>query len=146
MKKLFLIFASILFTHTAFCQITKQSIDYQYFRDTKDYYSFELFKIISQSNASVMLLNFSSNANYDKIEKIYIKSGDRDYRLPFKHSEEIAKSDNPKLKNYAVSFNASEFMDKRTLCKAQLIFKLDNGINYTLPLNLCDITDLISKH
>jgi len=133
------------FTKLSFGQQLKKSIDYEYFRDEKSYYAFELFKD-SSSRDDLMLLNFTSNVAFKKVDKIYIQKGAKEIKLKFKTREDIVSSDNPELKFYPIVFNARDLNIKEIGCEAKIIFKTDNGFTYTLPLILCPVIEETAKN
>lgn len=146
MKITLLIFALITFGKISYSQQTKQSIDYQYFRDDKNYYAFEVFKDNGKGINDYLMMNFTTNTNYKKIEKIYLKAGETELKLKFKLREEAVKSDNPEQKFYPIIFDAKDLIVKNFPCDAQIIFKLDNGMSYTLAFNTCIVIASIGKN
>ena len=146
MKKLFLLFAFIAFGHLVYSQQGKKVIDYQYFRDEKNYYAFELFQNDADEIDDQLMLNFSSNAQYNKIEKIYLKAGAEEFKLKFRLRGDLVKSDNPEQKFYPISLDGKDLKDKKLPCDAQIVFKLDNGNIYLLPFKTCTVSNLISKN
>lgn len=146
MKTFLFAFIFIALGKVSYCQQLKQSIDYQYYRDDKSYYAFELFKEVKNTEDNQLLLNFTSNAHHNKIDKIYIKSGDVELRLKFKVRTETIHSDNPEQKFYPISFNKNELVDKKIQCEATIIFKMEGGIQYALPFNTCNLKELMAKN
>lgn len=146
MKTSLFIFLFLALSKLSYGQQLKQSIDYQYYRDAKNYYAFELFKEAKNLEDNMLMLNFTSNVNFNKIDKIFIKSGEVELKLKFKAREEIVRSDNPEQKFYPISFNRKDLIDKNIPCEATIIFKMDNGIQYILPFNACNIRELIAKN
>lgn len=146
MKITFTLIALLFVSHIAFSQANKQSIDYQYFRDAKDYYAFELFKDQNTITTTFVKLNFTTNAVFNKIEKIYLKSGEKEIKIQFKKRDDEVKSDNEKQKTYPIIFDWKDLLDKNISCESQFIFKLDNGFTYTLPINICMVTAQINKN
>jgi len=145
MKTALFLFAFITLGKIVYSQQTKQSIDYQYFRDEKSYYAFELFKNAGQTSDQLMI-NFTANTSFKKIEKVYLKAGDTELKLKFRHREETLKSDNPDQKFYPIVFYSKDLEDKKLACNAQIVFKLDNGSTYILPFNTCDVIEFIAKN
>ncbi|MGM9475962.1 hypothetical protein ACS5PU_06010 [Pedobacter sp. GSP4] len=135
MKTFVTLFALVVLANLAYGQ--KKNIDYQFFRDTKQYYAFELFKNADSEKTGELMLNFTTNDSFTKIEKILIKAGAVEVKLKFKQRAEAVKSDNPEQKFYPVIFSEKEITDKNLGCEAQIVFKLDNGLSYTLPFNAC---------
>lgn len=146
MKTTLLFFALIAFGTIAYSQQTKQSIDYQYFRDDKSYYAFELFKDNSSGMDSHLMINFTANSSFKKIDKVYLKAGEAELKLKFKLREETVKSDNPEQKFYPIIFEARDLADKNFPCDAKIVFKLDNGTTYTLPFSTCSVIEFIAKN
>ncbi|RZK19049.1 MAG: hypothetical protein EOO86_08555 [Pedobacter sp.] len=146
MKTALLFFALATLGKISYSQQTKQSIDYQYFRDDKSYYAFEVFKDNANGMDDHLMINFTANTSYKKIEKIYLKSGETELKLKFKLREESIKSDNPEQKFYPIIFDAKDLSGKNFPCDAQIIFKLDNGMSYTLPFSTCSVIEFIAKN
>ncbi|TCD00627.1 hypothetical protein EZ449_20495 [Pedobacter frigidisoli] len=146
MKTALFLFAFMAFGKMGYCQQVKQSIDYQYFRDDKSYYAFELFKNSNNGMDDQLMINFTSNSSFKKIEKIYVKAGEVELRLKFKVREETVKSDNPEQKFYPIVFNGKDLENKKLPCNAQIIFKLDNGTSYSLPFSTCNVIEFIAKN
>lgn len=146
MKTALLLFAFIAIGKMAYCQQAKQSIDYQYFRDDKNYYAFELFKNSNNGMDDQLMINFTSNSNFKKVEKIYLRAGGVELKLKFKLREETVKSDNPEQKFYPIVFDGRDLADEKLPCNAQIIFKLDNGTTYSLPFSTCSVIEFIAKN
>lgn len=136
MKISLLIGFFIALSNLCLAQQSKQNIDYQYYRDANTYYAFELFKNTSAADDNLML-NFVSNSNYKKIEKIYLKQGTVEFKLKFKVRVDTVNSDNPELKFYPISFILKDLDEKNICCDAQIVFKLDNSSVLTLPFSIC---------
>lgn len=146
MKTSLLIFILLALGKLSHSQQLRQSIDYQYYRDDKSYYAFELFKDVKNMEDNQLMLNFISNVSFDKIDKIYIKSGNVELKLRFKKRDEIIHSDNPEQKFYPISFNIKDLTDKKIPCEATITFKMEGGFQYTLPFNACSIKEFIAKN
>ena len=146
MKSSLLILLFIAFTKICFAQNTKQSIEYQYHRDGKNYYAFELFKETKNSNNDQLMLNFIYNAPFKKVEKVLIKTADVEFKLKFKVREEQVKSDNPEQKFYPITIDYKSLAEKKLECEVQIIFKLDDGSSLVLPFNTCTIREFIAKN
>ena len=145
MKIALFLFAFVAFGKIAYSQQTKQSIDYQYFRDEKSYYAFELFKNAVMGDDQLMI-NFTANIPFKKIEKIYVTAGENEVKLKFKIREEVIKSDNPEQKFYPIVFSSKDLEDKKISCEAQIIFKLDNGQLYKLPFSTCNVIEFLANN
>ncbi|WP_316760475.1 hypothetical protein [Pedobacter aquatilis] len=143
MKTSLIIFFFIVLSKMCFAQ-QKQSLDYQYYRDDNKYYAFELYKNASLLDDKLML-DFVSNGNYKKIDRIYLKEGGIETKLKFKSREEIIKSDNPEQKFYPIMISSKDLESKKTACEIQIVFKLDNGSILTLPFNICAIFEQLDK-
>ena len=137
MKNTLYILLLILSGTCANAQQSKTSIDYQYYRDDKSYYAYDLFSYSAIPDHQLML-NFTTNTAFKKIEKIYIIAADVEIKLKFTQRDEVIKSDNPEQKFYPVAFELKELLDKKLDCEARIVFKLDNGISYSLPFNACN--------
>lgn len=137
MKRILTFLTFVCLSGLAFSQQTKTSIDYQYFRDEKSYFAYELFTQDQNPQNRFLMLNFTSNINYNKIERISIVSANDEVKLKFKLREETVKSDNPEQKFYPISLDVKDLADKKIPCEAKIIFKLDNGLSYTLPFDSC---------
>ncbi len=137
MKTILYIFLLTLYATIANAQQSKTRIDYQYYRDDKSYYAYDLFTYPASAGNQLML-NFTTNSDFKKIEKIYIIAADVEIKLKFKQRDEIIKSDNPEQKFYPVAFELKDLLNKKLDCKARIVFKLDNGISYSLPFNGCN--------
>jgi len=146
MKKFFLTVVFILTSGWAYSQQTKRTIDYQYFRNENSYYAYELFKNNDAEKNNQLMINFSVNVNYKKVDKIYIKSKDIEFKLKFKERGETVKTDNPEQKFFPIIFNGDDLVAMKLPCETQIIFKLDNGLQYTLPLNNCNIIEFMKKN
>lgn len=146
MKTSLFLFLLIAFGKVTYSQQIKQSIDYQYFRDDKSYFAFELFKDGSNGMEDQLNINFTSSSTFTKIDKIYIKAGVVELKLKFKIRDEKVKSDNPELKSYPIMFNSKDLDSKQLGCNAQIIFKLDNGALFTLPFTACNIKQFLAKN
>jgi|GEM_PF-756186 len=146
MKQSLFLFLFIAFSKISYSQNLKQSIDYQYYRDDKSYYAFELFKDVKNVFGDQLMLNFTSNSDFKKIDKIYVKAGELEVKLKFKWRAETVVSDNPEQKFYPISFDSKDLEDKKMACDALIIFKLDNGFSYSLPFNTCGIKEWIAKN
>lgn len=146
MKKPFLLFVFILPGGWAYSQQTKRTIDYQYFRNENSYYAYELFKNTDAAQNNQLMINFSVNVNYKKVDKIYIKSKDIESKLKFKEREETVITDNPEQKFFPIVFNGDDLVAMKLPCETQIIFKPDNGLKYTLPLNYCNIIEFMKKN
>ncbi|MCZ4222773.1 hypothetical protein [Pedobacter rhodius] len=138
MKTSILLFFFLVLTKLSFGQQLKQNIDYQYYRDDKNYYAFELFKNQS-SNDDNLMLNFTSNVEFKKIDKIYIQAGTEEVKVKFKVRAEVVSSDNPAFRFYPVVFSLKDLTHKEIDCEAKINFKMDNGMIYTLPFNICNL-------
>lgn len=143
MKTSLITFLFIALSKICFAQ-QKQSLDYQYYRDDKKYYAFELYRNTSLLDDKLML-NFVSNGNYKKIERIYLKEGATETKLKFKTREEIIKSDDPEQKFYPIIFSSKDLENKKTACELQIVFKLDDGSILTLPFSICTIFEQLDK-
>ncbi|KLT64227.1 hypothetical protein [Pedobacter sp. BMA] len=137
MKHILYTLLLILSGTIANAQQRKISIDYQYFRDVKNYYAYDLFRYSGSPDNQVML-NFTTNAAFKKIEKIYIVAGDVEIKLKFRQRDEVVKSDNPEQKFYPVAFDIDNLLENKLDCQSRIVFKLDNNISYTLPFNGCN--------
>ncbi|WP_316796284.1 hypothetical protein [Pedobacter agri] len=146
MKNTILLFTIILIGQLAYSQQNKQSIDYQYFRDNTNYYAFELFTIDNKVVNNQLMINFTANVNFKKIDKVYLKSGETELKLKFKVREEVVKSDNPEQKFYPIIFDAKDLIDRKIPCEAEIVFKLDTGLSYILPFNTCNAIKYIAKN
>lgn len=146
MKTSLLIFILLALGKLSHSQQLRQSIDYQYYRDDKSYYAFELFKDVKNTEDNQLMLNFISNVSFDKIDKIYIKSGNVELKLRFKKRDEIIRSDNPEQKFFPISFNIKDLTDKKIPCEATITFKMEGGFQYKLPFNACSIKEFIAKN
>ncbi|WP_316829424.1 hypothetical protein [Pedobacter aquatilis] len=134
----------ILLTKLSFGQQVKQNIDYQYYRDDKSYYAFELFRNIADDKA-IVNLNFTTNTAFKKIDKIYITNGVKEVKLKFKTRSDVVESDNPELKFHAISLNIKDLANKEIDCEAKIVFKLDNGLIYTLPFSRCNLDEQLTQ-
>ncbi|WP_231424399.1 hypothetical protein [Pedobacter sp. Leaf250] len=146
MKNTILLFTIILIGQLAYSQQNKQSIDYQYFRDNTNYYAFELFTIDNKAVNNQLMINFTANVNFKKIDKVYLKSGETELKLKFKVREEVVKSDNPEQKFYPIIFDAKDLIDRKIPCEAEIVFKLNTGLSYILPFNTCNAIKYIAKN
>jgi len=145
MKTSIIIFFFLALGKISYGQL-KQSIDYQYYRDDKSYYAFELFKDIKNLEDNQLMINFTSNTNFSKIDKISIISGALEFKLKFKDRADVVHSDNPEQKFYPISISKKDLMDKKIPCEAIIIFKMDNGTQFSLPFYACSIKDFIAKN
>lgn len=145
MKTAIFLFLFVSLTKISFGQQLKQSIDYQYYRDDKNYYAFELFKNQSSNNNELML-NFISNSAFKKIDKIYIRTGAKEIKVKFKIRDEAVSSDNPEFKFYPIVFNSAALLIKEVECEARISFKMDNGLVYTLPFNICAVNEQLAQN
>ena len=136
MKTSLLLLFFVILTKLSYSQQVKEIIDYQYFRDDESYYAFELFKSPSSKNDALML-NFTLNSACKKIDKIYIQAGAKQVKLRFKIREDVVSSDNPDQRFYPIIFSSKDLEEKEVGCEAIIIFKMDNGLTYTLPFNKC---------
>lgn len=137
MKNILFVLFLILSGTIANAQQSKTSIDYQYYRDDKSYYAYDLF-CYPASPGNQLMLNFTTNTASNKIEKIYITAADVEIKLKFRQRDEVIKSDNPEQKFYPIAFELKDLLDKKLDCRARIVFKLDNGITYSLPFNACN--------
>lgn len=140
MKTTIILLFCLISAKFSMAQQARQTIDYEYFRDDKQHYAFELFKNTS-SKDDVLMLNFASNGTLSKIDKIHILKGAEEIKLKFKMRQDVVSSDNPELKFYPIMFSKKELEEKVLGCEAKVRFKMDNGIIYTLPLVLCNTTE-----
>ncbi|MCZ4243754.1 hypothetical protein [Pedobacter punctiformis] len=146
MKTSLFILVFLAFGKITYGQQLKQSIDYQFHREGKNYYAFELFKDAKDLNNNQLMLNFISSANFKKVDKILIKAGEVEVKLKFKLREEKVNSDNPEQRFYPIVFDLKSLTDKKMECNAQIIFKLDDGSSLTLPFTTCSIKELVVKN
>jgi hypothetical protein len=146
MRTSLFIIALIILSKVSFAQQVKKNIDYQYFRDDKKYYAYELYKDFNALKTDQLLLNFTSNSSFKKIEKIYVKTEKSEVKIRFKQRAETLTSDNPELKFYPVTFSINDLKEKNIGCDAQIFFKLDNGELLILPFSMCMIEDQLSKN
>ncbi|WP_316803487.1 hypothetical protein [Pedobacter nototheniae] len=146
MKPYLLLLLFIVSGKITFAQNVKQSIDYQFNREGKNYYAFELFKNNKDSNNDYLMLNFTSNSSFKKIDKILIKTTDSEFKLKFKVREEQVKSDNPGQKFYPIVIDYKSLSVQKLNCDAQIIFKLDDGSSLALPFNICSIKQILSRN
>lgn len=146
MKTILLFCTLIVIGTCAKAQQSKQNLDYQYFRDTKNFYAFELFKDLRNGDKSELKLNFSANESFSKIDKIYLKDEVNEIKLSFKPREEVIKTDNPNQKYYPIVFDSRILENKKLSCEAKMVFVLDNGSKYSLPFNVCAIKTALAQH
>lgn len=146
MKTILLFCSLMMFGTLAKAQQSKQNIDYQYFRDTKSYYAYELFKDLRNGDKNELRLNFSANESFSKIDKIYLKDEGNEIKLSFKPRQDIIKTDNPDQKHYPIVFDSKILESKKLSCEAEIVFVLDNGSNYSLPFSLCVIRTALATH
>lgn len=146
MKTSLFISILLIFCKVSFAQQVKKNIDYQYFRDDKTYYAYELYQDVNNIKTDQLQLNFTSNSLYKKIEKIYIKTEKSEVKIRFKQRMETLTSDNPELKFYPVNFRLNDLKGKNIGCEAQIFFKLDTGELLVLPFSMCLIEEQLSKN
>ena len=144
MKKYYFLFAFLLIGKFSFSQQTKKIIDYQYQRDGKSYFAFEIYKNLSDTNSDKLNLNFSSNSQYSKVEKVVVKIGDDETKLSFKFNDQQNISDNKEIKNYLITIDKKDLF-KITACNATIIFKLDNGLIFSLPFSPCAYKSVLAQ-
>lgn len=145
MKSSLLLFVCLIITKFLYSQQIKQKIDYQYFRDAKEYYAFESYIDLNDADKDKIYLNFSSNIIFNQIEKIFIKVGEIETKLKFKTRNDTVKSDNAEIKFYPIMFSV-ENLNLKLDCDATILFKLNNGLILSLPFNTCNYNKTITKH
>lgn len=145
MKKSLLFIILLSLSKLLLAQNVKQQIDYQYFRDDKSYYAFELYKELNAESTDLIKLNFSSNSIFKKVDKIYITSNLTDIKIKFRQREEKIDSDNPEMKFYPLVLSLKELKSKDISCDAVITFKLDNGYSLSLPFSMCNISEQLAR-
>ncbi|MCX2574326.1 hypothetical protein [Pedobacter sandarakinus] len=142
MKMRFIIFVLMLIAEFAHSQ-TKQQLDYQYFRDDKVYYAYELFRNTTGTNRQLML-DFTVNVAFKKIQKVYLISNKSEIKVAFEIRNEVLKSDNPSQHSFPMAMD-KDFDISIVPCDAKIVFVLDNKESYPLPFSACAVTDLLIK-
>lgn len=145
MKSSLFILLFIALSKITYAQNVKQSIDYQFHREGKTYYAFELFKDPKDLNNDQLMLNFTSSANFNKVDKILVKSAGTEFKLKYKVRDEQVKSDNPEQKFFPIVIDYKSLAEKKLECDAEIIFKMDDGTLLALPFNTCSIKQLLAK-
>ncbi|TDG35663.1 hypothetical protein EZJ43_11615 [Pedobacter changchengzhani] len=136
MKKYLILLALTMITTVLFAQQSNKVIDYQYLRDGKSYCAFEIYKSNADTNSDRVNLSFTANAEYSKVEKISIKTGDQQIKISFKVNDQTNSSDKKDLKSYQITIDKKDLL-KIEDCDAKIVFKLDNGQTYSLPFYAC---------
>ncbi|WP_421943682.1 hypothetical protein [Pedobacter sp.] len=145
MKSSILIFFCLFLAKLCSSQSVVKNIDYQYYRDDKTYYAFEIYRNPT-STESLLYLNFSTNKAFKKVEKVYLLQGSKEHKLKIKVNDKTASSDNPEVKFYSLIINPSDFISEDTSCNTTIVFKLDDGATFSLPFNKCLITESLAKN
>lgn len=117
-------------------KIDKKVIDYQYFRDESNYYAFEIFKDSSINKPNEVKLTFTWKGATDLIEKLTLKTDQKDWTISFNARKDLIKTDNKELNTIGLIFNYANVL-KAEGCEAKLVFKLKSGSIYALPFNVC---------
>ncbi|WP_231459609.1 MULTISPECIES: hypothetical protein [unclassified Pedobacter] len=144
MKSTILLLFLVVATKISFAQNAKKNIDYQYHRDGKIYYAYEIYKNPASAE-TIFYLNFSASKTFNKIEKIYLKEGKVTEKLKFKMNDITIKNDNKELKFYAIILNSSDINKENISCNPKIIFKLDDESVYELPFQKCVIVEQLAK-
>ena len=122
-----------------------KNIDYQYYRDDKTYYAYEIYKSLS-SKDNLLYLNFSINKPFKKVEKVYLQQGSKEYKVKIKVNDKTASSDNPEIKFYSLIINPADCLNENISCNTTIVFKLDNDEIFLLPFNKCLIAESLAKN
>jgi len=145
MKSLLLIFFCLFLAKLCSAQSAVKNIDYQYYRDDKTYYAYEIYRNPT-STENLLYLNFSINKAFKKVEKVYLMQGNKEYRLKITANDKTASSDNPEIRFYSLIINSSEFLNANINCNTSIVFKLDASEIFSLPFNKCLITESLAKN
>lgn len=145
MKLSLLIISCVLLTKFSLAQSTLKKIDYEYYRDEKSYYAYEIYGN-QTSTENFLYLNFPINKPFKKVEKIYLLQGNKEHKLKIKVNDKTASSDNPEIKFYSLKVNPSDFFNNDINCNTTIVFKLDDGKLYSLPFNKCLINESLAKN
>jgi len=121
-----------------------KNIDYQYYRDDKIYYAYDIYRNPTSAE-NLLYLNFSVNKAFKKVEKVYLMQGSKEYKIKFTINDKTASADNPEIRFYSMIIYPSDFLKENISCNTNIVFKLDDGEIFSLPFNKCLIAESLTK-
>ncbi|WP_443947321.1 hypothetical protein ACJVDH_09450 [Pedobacter sp. AW1-32] len=137
MKRICLSIFLIFTLNQVFAQEKPLDVDYQYVREAKKYYAYQLSKSETYTADKLASIRFSGNFTFKKIEKILIFAEGAKFNLRFSVSEENTTTDNAEQHFASLIFNTDQLKKTASICDAKIHFILDDGNTYVLPFNVC---------
>jgi len=137
MKRICLAIFLIFTLNRVFAQEKPLDVDYQYVREAKKYYAYQLSKSETYTADKLASIKFSGNFAFKEIEKILIFAEGAKFSIRFSVSEENMTTDNAEQHFASLDFNTDQLKKITSICDAKIHFILDNDNTYILPFNPC---------